>query len=76
MELMEKLNRYIEMEYNCALLTPANIETFKSQVFGAIEMAMLLDPEKEEILEKKWYDFEKRVDNAPVMWYNKDVERS
>jgi hypothetical protein len=39
-------------------------------------MVMLLDPEKEEILEKKWYDFEKRVDSAPVMWYNKDVERS
>lgn len=76
MELMEKLDRYIEMEYNSALRLPANIETFKSQVFGAIEMAMLLDPEKEEILKKKWYDFEKRVDNAPVMWYNKDVERS
>ena len=76
MELMEKLDRYIEMGYNCAMRTPANIETFKSQVFGAIEMAMLLDPEKEEILEKKWYDFEKKVDNAPVMWYNKDVERS
>ena len=76
MELMEKLDRYIEMEYNSALRLPANIETFKSQVFGAIEMAMLLDPEKEEILEKKWYDFEKMVDNAPVMWYNKDVERS
>lgn len=67
MELMEKLDRYIEMGYNCALHTPANIETFKSQVFGAIEMAMLLAPEKEEILEKKWYDFEKRVDNASVM---------
>lgn len=76
MDLMEKLDRYIEMEYNCALRMPANIETFKSQAFGAIEMAMLLEPEKEEILEKKWYDFEKRVDNAPVMWYNKDVERS
>jgi uncharacterized protein YnzC (UPF0291/DUF896 family) len=76
MELMEKLDRYIEIEYNCALRMPAYIETFKSHVFGAIEMVMLLDPEKEEILEKKWYDFEKRVDSAPVMWYNKDVERS
>lgn len=76
MELMEKLDRYIEMEYNYAMCAPASIKTFKSQVFGAIEMAMLLAPEKEEILEKKWYDFAKRVDNAPVMWYNKDVERS
>ena len=76
MTLMEKLENYIWTQTNYAKHMPENIETFKSQVFGAIEMAMLLNPEKEEILEKKWYDFEKRVDNAPVMWYNKDVERS
>ena len=76
MELMEKLDRYIEMEYNCILRMPANTDTFKSHVFGAIEMVMLLDPEKEEILEKKWDDFEKRVDSTPMRWYNKDVERS
>lgn len=67
MELMEKLDHYIEMEYNCAVRTPASIEIFKSQVFGAIEMAMLLAPEKEDILEKKWYDFKKTLDNLTEM---------
>ena len=67
MELMEKLDRYIEMEYNCAMRTPANIETFKSQVFGAIEMVALINPEKQDILEKKWYDFKKTLDNLTEM---------
>lgn len=67
MELMEKLERYIELETKYAQRMPKHRATFESHVFGAIEMVALINPEKQDILEKKWYDFKKTLDNLTEM---------
>lgn len=63
MDMMEKLENYIRMETNYAQRMPEHRATFESHVFGAIEMVALLDPEKQDVLEKKWYEFKKTLDN-------------
>lgn len=63
MNMMEKLENYIRMETNYAQRMPEHRATFEAHVFGAIEMVALLDPEKQDILEKKWYEFKKTLDN-------------
>ena len=67
MSVMEKLESYIHMQTNYAQRMPEHRKTFETQVFGAIEMAALLDPEKQDIFEKKWYDFKKTLDNLLEM---------
>ena len=51
------------MQTNYAQRMPEHRATFEAHVFGAIEMVAFLDPEKQDILEKKWYDFKKTLDN-------------
>ena len=63
MDMMEKLENYIRTQTNYAQRMPEHRATFEAHVFGAIEMVAFLDPEKQDILEKKWYDFKKTLDN-------------
>lgn len=67
MTLMEKLENYIWTQINYAKHMPEHRATFESHVFGAIEMVALINPEKQDILEKKWYDFKKTLDNLTEM---------
>ena len=53
MTLMEKLENYIWTQINYAKHMPEHRATFESHVFGAIEMVALINPEKQDILEKK-----------------------
>ena len=76
MSVKEKLELYLSSQVQATKNLPQHKHTFESHGFGAVEMAMMLDPENEQTYEKKWYDFKKTLDNLYEMWYNKDVERS
>lgn len=63
MNVMEKLETYLRIEANAAKNLPQHKHTFESHGFGAVEMAMLLDPERSDTYEKMWENFKKTLDN-------------
>ena len=63
MNVMEKLEAYLTVMKNYTTCLPEHKRTYEDHAFGAVEMAMLLDPERSDTYEKMWENFKKTLDS-------------